>query len=64
MLTDIASLPQRMIQFVRSTPGVTSALVAMTRPEHVISNLELAHVPLVTEDAFKKLVPLTTPQLP
>ena len=31
---------QRAIQFVRSTPGVTAALVGMSRREHVEENLE------------------------
>jgi aryl-alcohol dehydrogenase-like predicted oxidoreductase len=30
---------QRAIQFVRSTPGVTAALVGMSRIEHVEENL-------------------------
>jgi aryl-alcohol dehydrogenase-like predicted oxidoreductase len=33
---------QRAIQFVRSTPGVTAALVGMSRREHVEENLETA----------------------
>jgi aryl-alcohol dehydrogenase-like predicted oxidoreductase len=34
--------PQRAIQFVRSSPGVTSAVVGMRREQHVVENLELA----------------------
>lgn len=34
--------PQRALQFVRSSPGVTSAIVGMRREEHVVENLELA----------------------
>ena len=42
---------QRAIQFVRSTPGVTCALVGMSRREHVEENLATALVqPLQTED--------------
>jgi aryl-alcohol dehydrogenase-like predicted oxidoreductase len=33
---------QRALQFVRSSPGVTTALVGMRRPEHVEENLALA----------------------
>jgi aryl-alcohol dehydrogenase-like predicted oxidoreductase len=33
---------QRAIQFVRSTPGITTALVGMSRPEHVSENLAVA----------------------
>jgi aryl-alcohol dehydrogenase-like predicted oxidoreductase len=35
---------QRALQFVRSTPGITSALVGMSRREHVAENLALARV--------------------
>ena len=41
---------QRAIQFVRSTPGVTTALVGMSRADHVEENLHLATVPTVPED--------------
>ncbi len=34
--------PQRAIQFVRSSPGVTSAIVGMRREAHVSHNMELA----------------------
>jgi len=33
---------QCAIQFVRSTPGVTAALVGMSRLQHVEENMELA----------------------
>jgi len=33
---------QRALQFVRSTPGITAALVGMSRREHVAENLALA----------------------
>jgi aryl-alcohol dehydrogenase-like predicted oxidoreductase len=35
---------QRAIQFVRSTPGITAALVGMKRREHVLENLGVAAV--------------------
>ncbi|HXJ96940.1 MAG TPA: aldo/keto reductase [Terriglobia bacterium] len=35
---------QRAIQFVRSTPGITAALVGMSRREHVEENLATARV--------------------
>jgi aryl-alcohol dehydrogenase-like predicted oxidoreductase len=35
----------RALQFVRSTPGVTAALVGMSRAEHVEENLALREVP-------------------
>jgi len=33
---------QRALQFVRSTPGITAALVGMSRREHVAENLAVA----------------------
>ena len=41
---DCRSDAQRCIQFARSSPGVTCALVGMRQPEHVDENLELASV--------------------
>jgi aryl-alcohol dehydrogenase-like predicted oxidoreductase len=46
---------QRAIQFVRSTPGVTAALVGMKRKEHVAENLKVALVPIVSEGKLKEL---------
>lgn len=44
---------QRALQFVRSTPGVTTALVGMSRLEHVEENLALAkRPPLSLGDSF------------
>lgn len=36
---------QTCLQFVRSTPGITSAVVGMREPEHVDDNLALTRVP-------------------
>ncbi len=45
---------QRAIQFVRSTPGVTTALVGMSQRSHVEENLEVARVePPSVEEFFK-----------
>ncbi len=35
----------RALQFARSSPGITSALVGMSRPDHVESNLKLVGIP-------------------
>jgi aryl-alcohol dehydrogenase-like predicted oxidoreductase len=45
---------QRAIQFVRSTPGIATGLVGMSRLAHVEENLELAAVP-PDPDAVAKL---------
>ena len=49
-LGSLATDAQTGIQFVRSAPGVTTALVGMSRVAHVEENLELAHVDPVTTD--------------
>lgn len=43
------------IQFVRSTPGVTIALVGMSQTRHVEENMALAKQPPVTEENYFKL---------
>ena len=43
--TGLQTDAQRAIQFVRSTPGVTAALVGMKKKEHVEENLKVASVP-------------------
>jgi aryl-alcohol dehydrogenase-like predicted oxidoreductase len=50
-LGSLATDAQTGIQFVRSTPGITTALVGMSRPEHVEENLQLVRVqPALPED--------------
>jgi aryl-alcohol dehydrogenase-like predicted oxidoreductase len=46
---------QRAIQFVRSTPGVTTALIGMSQRSHVEENLALAHVEPAPVDEFFKM---------
>jgi aryl-alcohol dehydrogenase-like predicted oxidoreductase len=46
---------QRAIQFTRSTPGVTTALVGMGRPEHVEENLGITRFPPATPEEFQGL---------
>lgn len=43
------------IQFVRSTPNVTTALVGMGRAAHVEENMNLARVAVVEEEDFARL---------
>jgi aryl-alcohol dehydrogenase-like predicted oxidoreductase len=43
---------QRAIQFVRSTPGVTTALVGMSTRSHVEENMAVATVPIAPVDEF------------
>ena len=45
-----ATSAQRAIQFVRSTPGLTTALIGMKRAAHVEENLALAQQPLLSPE--------------
>jgi aryl-alcohol dehydrogenase-like predicted oxidoreductase len=47
---------QRAIQFTRSAPGVATALVGMSRVEHVDEDLATASVAPLDEAAFKRLL--------
>jgi aryl-alcohol dehydrogenase-like predicted oxidoreductase len=46
---------QRALQFVRSTPGIASALVGMSRITHVEENMNVAKTPPAPIDDFVKL---------
>lgn len=46
---------QRALQFVRSTPGVTTALVGMKQLDHVEENLKTARVPPAPWEQYSKL---------
>jgi aryl-alcohol dehydrogenase-like predicted oxidoreductase len=43
------------IQFVRSTPGVTTALVGMSRAAHVEENMNLAKISPASEEQFSEI---------
>jgi aryl-alcohol dehydrogenase-like predicted oxidoreductase len=51
----LATDAQRALQFARSTPGISIALVGMSRAAHVEENLALATVPPATEDQLFEL---------
>jgi aryl-alcohol dehydrogenase-like predicted oxidoreductase len=46
---------QRALQFVRSTPGVTTALVGMKQAEHVEENLKTARIAPASWEQYSKL---------
>jgi predicted aldo/keto reductase-like oxidoreductase len=53
-LGSLATDAQTAIQFVRSTPGIGTALVGMSRREHVEENLKLVNVePLKPEQIMQ-----------
>jgi aryl-alcohol dehydrogenase-like predicted oxidoreductase len=46
---------ERALQFARSAPGITTALVGMSRAEHARANARLVGVPVTTVDQFSGL---------
>ena len=46
---------ERALQFARSAPGITTALVGMSRTEHVKANARLVGIAPATIDEFSKL---------
>jgi aryl-alcohol dehydrogenase-like predicted oxidoreductase len=54
-LGSLATDGQTAIQFARSAPGMTTALVGMSSRKHVEENLELARVEPVTQEQFMQL---------
>jgi aryl-alcohol dehydrogenase-like predicted oxidoreductase len=46
---------QRALQFARSLPGMTTALVGMRNVAHVQANARMFQCPLMTEDQFARL---------
>jgi len=57
-MPETGSDAERCLQFVRSTPGITAAVVGMRDPDHITANLALANhepaSPEVIEDLFKQ----------
>jgi len=43
------------IQFVRSTPGITTALVGMSSPEHVNENLQIVRIEPAHADDYRRV---------
>ena len=54
-LGSLATDAQTAIQFVRSAPGITAALVGMSSVEHVEENLQLARVAPASTEQFMQL---------
>ncbi|MFL6253706.1 MAG: aldo/keto reductase [Pyrinomonadaceae bacterium] len=54
-LGSLSTDAQTAIQFTRSTPGVTTALVGMSRRAHVEENLQLARVAPATAEDYARL---------
>jgi predicted aldo/keto reductase-like oxidoreductase len=53
--TGLDSDGQRALQFVRSTPGVTTALVGMKQKAHVDENLRTAKIAPANWEQYSKL---------
>jgi aryl-alcohol dehydrogenase-like predicted oxidoreductase len=54
-LGSLSTDAQTALQFVRSTPGITTALVGMSRREHVEENLQLARVAPASAEDYSRL---------
>jgi aryl-alcohol dehydrogenase-like predicted oxidoreductase len=54
-LSGLQSDAQRALQFTRSTPGITTALVGMKSVAHVEHNLAVAKLPPASLEQFQKL---------
>jgi aryl-alcohol dehydrogenase-like predicted oxidoreductase len=54
-LGSLATDAQTAIQFVRSTPGITTALVGMSRVAHVEENLQLARIAPAPPEEYQRL---------
>ncbi|HKV34426.1 MAG TPA: aldo/keto reductase [Pyrinomonadaceae bacterium] len=54
-LGSLATDAQTAIQFVRSAPGVATALVGMSRVEHVEENLALVQIEPASNESFSRL---------
>jgi aryl-alcohol dehydrogenase-like predicted oxidoreductase len=50
----------RCLQFVRSTPGIASAVVGMRRPEHVEENLRVTSLPPAGHETIEELFAAAT----
>jgi aryl-alcohol dehydrogenase-like predicted oxidoreductase len=55
ILPEPATNAQKAIQFTRSTPGLTVALVGMSNPVHVAENLAIARVPPLTVEQYRQM---------
>ena len=55
LLPGLATPAQRAIQFTRSTPGISVALVGMSRREHVLENLGIAGRAPATREQYLRL---------
>lgn len=53
--TGLETDAQRALQFVRSTPGITTALVGMSNLKHVKENMKVAQIPPASVEDFIKL---------
>jgi len=54
LLPGLETDAQRAIQFTRSTPGISVALVGMSKREHVLENVGVARVPPLTRGEYMR----------
>ena len=55
----LANLPYestKLLQFVRSTPGIVSPLVGQKTLDHTNQNIAISNYPRLTDDEFKEVL--------
>ena len=57
VIPGLATPAQRAIQFTRSTPGISVALVGMSKREHVLENIGVGRVPLLSREQYRRMYP-------
>ncbi len=55
-IDNLPSMSLKLLQFVRSTPGVIAPLIGQKKMKHVIENISIAKYPPLEKDAFHSLL--------
>ena len=51
-----SSMSVRLLQFVRSTPGITAPLIGQKSESHVTENMDIMKIPPLSESEFNELL--------
>jgi aryl-alcohol dehydrogenase-like predicted oxidoreductase len=51
-----SSMSVRLLQFVRSTPGITAPLIGHKSESHVKENMDIMKIPPLSESVFNDLI--------
>lgn len=50
----------KLVQIIRSTPGILAPLLGQKKIEHVKENMKMAEIPLLSEEQFKSAIKILT----